>query len=55
VGLEEGFQGCDKVSLIRREFELIKMKDFETVIKELASQMRSYRVEIPKKNKVLET
>jgi len=49
VGLEEGLQGCDKVSPIRREFELIKMKDFETIIKELVSQMKSYEVEILEK------
>ncbi|CAJ2666704.1 unnamed protein product [Trifolium pratense] len=51
--LKEEFQGSDKVRAIklqtlRREFELIKMKESETVkdyytkIKELVSQMRSY-------------
>ncbi|CAJ2654309.1 unnamed protein product [Trifolium pratense] len=51
--LKEEFQGSDKVHAIklqtlRREFELIKMKESETVknyytkIKELVSQMRSY-------------
>jgi hypothetical protein len=51
--LKEEFQGSDKVcdiklQTLRREFEFIKIKEYETVkdyytkIKELVSQMRSH-------------
>lgn len=55
--MQEEFQGSDKVRAVklqslRRDFELLKMKEFETVqdyysnVKEIINQMRAFRKDI---------